>query len=162
MLIINELREKRSTLMNQASALLHGKAVTTESRNSFDLIMKDVDILEADITRLERTAAFEAEQRNAGRPPRPQPGHTAVSADEAKEVEKRAFKQFVQFGGSQSGPGDAELPSPRLNGNPRSGHGDYRRNHRRWTACSAGVLLRSHRSAEKLGRYNDNRANQAN
>jgi HK97 family phage major capsid protein len=93
-----ELKEKRTKLMADASKLIRQPDLTTEHRNQFDRMLADVDLLEADLGRLERTAQFEAEQRSTGRPPRPQPGQEVADRDETAEMQKRAFTSFIRFG----------------------------------------------------------------
>jgi HK97 family phage major capsid protein len=92
-----ELRNRRNKLMADAALIVRNEVVTTEHRASFDRMMADVDILEADIARLERVAQFDSEQRDAGRPPRPQPG-LEVRGEERTELEKKAFAQYVRYG----------------------------------------------------------------
>lgn len=91
-----ELQEKRSKLMNDATALIQSETVTAEQRSSFDAMMADVDLLEADINRMKRTEAFAAEQRT-NRPPRAVPGRSMDNAENA-ELEKRALRDFLVSG----------------------------------------------------------------
>ena len=93
------LTENRNALMSTASKLIQVETVTPEARSAFDLIMKDVDILEADITRLKRTEEFEAEQRSnsSSRPPRAIAGPSMDSAENA-ELQKRALRDYIVTG----------------------------------------------------------------
>jgi len=93
---IADIKNNRNKLMHDAQNLL--KNPTAESRSAFDAMMKDVDVLEQDIERAERSAKFDAEQRSAGKPPRSQPGFNAVDADEKVAGERRALEQYVRFG----------------------------------------------------------------
>ena len=70
-----QLIEKRNKLMHDGGQLLHaGETVTAETRTTFDRTMVEVDTLQSDIKRVQRTEMFEAEQRSSTRPPRAQPG----------------------------------------------------------------------------------------
>jgi HK97 family phage major capsid protein len=93
---IKELQDKRNKLMQDAQKLL--KNPTAETRTMFDAQMADVDLLEADIERAERSAKFDAEQRSAGRPPRSQPGFTATDTNEQAAGEHRALEQYIRYG----------------------------------------------------------------
>ena len=93
---IKELQDKRNKLMQDSQKLLLNP--TPETRAQFDAQMADVDLLEADIERAERSAKFDAETRAAGRPPRSQPGFTATDTNEQAAGEHRALEQYVRFG----------------------------------------------------------------
>ena len=93
-----ELKDKRNKLMTDAAKLIQQPTVTTEHRSQFDAMIVDVDLIESDITRLERTAKFDSEQRAAGRPPRSQPGADARGIDDTGQLEKRAFTEFIRYG----------------------------------------------------------------
>jgi len=93
---IKELQDKRNKLMQDAQKLL--KNPTAETRTMFDAQMADVDLLEADIERAERSAKYDAEQRSAGRPPRSQPGFTAADTNEQAAGEHRALEQYIKYG----------------------------------------------------------------
>ena len=93
---IKELQDKRNKLMQDAQKLL--KNPTAETRTMFDAQMADVDLLEADIERAERSGKFDAEMRSAGRPPRSQPGVTATDNNEQAAGEHRALEQYIRYG----------------------------------------------------------------
>lgn len=97
---INDLKDKRNKLMLEAQKLLLNP--TTETRSQFDAMMADVDILEADIERVERTTKFEAEQRSLGRPPRAVPGVIAADVNEQSANQRRALEEYVRFGNVSS------------------------------------------------------------
>lgn len=89
-----DLQEKRNKLMHDATALVQGKeTVTAEARSAFDKQIAEVDALDADISRLERVAKFESEQRsNASNRPNP-------AENVSKEVaEKRSMLAFLRNG----------------------------------------------------------------
>jgi HK97 family phage major capsid protein len=96
---IKELRDKRNKLMHDAQVLVQKPEVTAEDRTAFDAMLKDVDVIEADITRMERVEKFNSEQRSSVTLPRPQPG---AGVDETPEkrtaAEKRAFSNYVRYG----------------------------------------------------------------
>jgi HK97 family phage major capsid protein len=93
---IKELQDQRNKLMQDAQKLL--KNPTAETRTMFDAQMADVDLLEKDIERAERSAKYDAEMRSAGRPPRSQPGFTATDTNEQAAGEHRALEQYIRFG----------------------------------------------------------------
>jgi HK97 family phage major capsid protein len=94
-----ELQTKRTKLMNDATKLIQGDNVTAEKRTNFDTMMAEVDVLEADIDRVKRTAAFEEELRNdaGARIPRGTPGASMDSAENV-QIEKRALRDFLVSG----------------------------------------------------------------
>jgi HK97 family phage major capsid protein len=92
-----QMIENRNKLMTDATKLIQGADVTAEQRTSFDTMMVDVDALEADIARVERTEKFEAEQRTAARPPRGTPGASMDSAENL-QIQKRALRDYMVSG----------------------------------------------------------------
>jgi HK97 family phage major capsid protein len=92
------LIEQRNKLMHDAGTLMQSETITPEIRTSFDKMMADVDVLNADIDRAERSEKFAAEQRNATRPPRSQPGAGDNSVAPDAQREKRAFREWMQTG----------------------------------------------------------------
>ncbi len=90
---LQQLREKRNKLMADAAKLIEQENLTTEHRTQADAMLADVDIVEADISREERVAKYEAEQRATTRPPRP-----GFSVDQEADTEKRAFSDFIRYG----------------------------------------------------------------
>jgi HK97 family phage major capsid protein len=88
-----DLREQRNRLMHEATAIMQAAEVTAEQRTKATAILADVDALDADIAILERTAAFDAEQRSLPSN-RPNPAAT----EERSALEKRAFADFIRFG----------------------------------------------------------------
>ena len=90
---LKDLQDKRNKLMADAQALAQKETLTVEDRTSFDAMIKDADLVEEDIARLERVAKFEKEERST--PPRPQPG--AGSNDTPEERSKRVKRALVQF-----------------------------------------------------------------
>ena len=95
---LNELKDKRNKLMHDASAIMQGTTVTAEQRTQVNAMLTDVDTIEADITVLERTSKFEAENRRTAAPPRGNPGADLTDPEAAKAEQKRAFKNYVQRG----------------------------------------------------------------
>jgi HK97 family phage major capsid protein len=92
---LSDLREKRNRLMHEATAIMQAENVTAEQRTKANAILADVDSLDCDIAIVERTEAFEAEQRSKVSN-RPAPGATSV--EERSELEKRAFSDYIRFG----------------------------------------------------------------
>lgn len=70
--------EQRTKLLADAQAIMLDKAnLTAEKRASVDKMIADVDVLDADIKRLERSSVIETETRSALTIPRGQPGDAA-------------------------------------------------------------------------------------
>jgi HK97 family phage major capsid protein len=92
-----QMTDKRNKLMTDATKLIQAEKVTPEQRANFDLMMVDVDALEADIARVQRTEAFEAEQRSSTRPPRGIPGASADNAENA-QLAKQALRNYMVTG----------------------------------------------------------------
>lgn len=90
---IQDLREKRSKALHDAQAIKAAGEFTTESRAKFDAFVAEADGVEADIKRLERVEAYEAEQRSR-KEHRPAPG----AGEDRATLEKRAFAEFLKFG----------------------------------------------------------------
>jgi HK97 family phage major capsid protein len=101
---IKELRDKRNKLMADAQAILQKPEVKAEDRTAFDAMITEVDVIESDIARLEKVEKYEAEQRKAVTPPRPNPGAgNQESLEQRKAAEKRAFADFVLTGTKPQG-----------------------------------------------------------
>jgi len=90
---MSNLIERRNRLITEASALINGKTVNTETRAKFDGMMAEVDTLDGDIQRETRVASFQAEQGTAGRPPR-----EGFEGGNGTEREKRAFTEWMRTG----------------------------------------------------------------
>ncbi|MBB6144723.1 HK97 family phage major capsid protein [Silvibacterium bohemicum] len=71
---LKELRESRTRLITEAQQIVLAENVTNEQRAKFDVMMSDVEQMEADIARIEKVEALEAETRSTQRPPRGNPG----------------------------------------------------------------------------------------
>jgi HK97 family phage major capsid protein len=84
------LIEQRNQLLQESGNLVAGKTIDKETRAKFDLMIKDVDLLNAKI---------ELEQRSniAGRPPRTQPGTDSLTPSE-EERSKAAFHEWMRTG----------------------------------------------------------------
>lgn len=98
---LQEVKTSRDTLLVEMQKLSLGK-FDGESRQKFDSMNATVTELDGDITRLEATAKYEAEQRSAPKPTRGPVGQ-ALEGDpdgkeEKREKEKRAFSRYVTHG----------------------------------------------------------------
>lgn len=99
---IKEMQDTRNKLLLDAQAILLGatreKPITAEQRASVDAMLADVDITEADITRLTRANTVEAENRSSRPNPLPNPGSSSASqsADEVKQRQKVAFDKMIR------------------------------------------------------------------
>ena len=96
----NELREKRARLWEEAKALQPkaGEAFTEENRAKFDKIMADVDVLKADIERVETLEAEERELAKAKEIAQPSKGESADEMVEKRKKEDEAFRNFLIHG----------------------------------------------------------------
>jgi HK97 family phage major capsid protein len=81
--------------MLDAQALLLQKENKEENRAKANKMIADADALEGDITNLQKTAKFEAEERSRTAPSRPGPSADPV---ENKQLEKRALLDFLKTG----------------------------------------------------------------
>jgi HK97 family phage major capsid protein len=96
---IRELREKRAKIHAEAHELISKPTLTAEDRAKFDAMMADMDLLKADIDRLERAEAAEKELRETTRPP-----EAAIGDDPTKkptqneEAYRSAFRSFLKNG----------------------------------------------------------------
>jgi HK97 family phage major capsid protein len=95
---LHELKNKRNKLMADAQAISLKPILTAEDRSAFDAMIADADVVETDITRLERVAGFEQEQRALPTPPRPQPGAGSDNPEERSKRVKTALVNFVTRG----------------------------------------------------------------
>ena len=98
---LNQLKDKRNSLLSQMQALAL-KGFNTESRSAFDAMDKDVRAVEEEISRAERVAAFDAEQRSFTRSPRPGVGDgnsfVNMSDDERRDKTREAFRSYARSG----------------------------------------------------------------
>jgi HK97 family phage major capsid protein len=96
---IQEMREKRTKLLHDAQVIMLQETVTAENRASVDAMLADVDVLELDITRTERSSVVDAENRSARNTPRAVPGARSDDTVEARnERQKNAFDKIVRGG----------------------------------------------------------------
>jgi HK97 family phage major capsid protein len=93
---LNEMKEKRTRLIAEAQQIVLAETVTTEARAKFDAMIADVEVMEADIDRIEKIEALNAETRTTVRPPRPVPGASLDTNEKAPEV--RAFENYIRYG----------------------------------------------------------------
>ena len=91
---IKTLKINRAKLLTDAQKLTLNP--TTETRAQLDTMLAEVDVIEADIARLERTSKHVEEQRTAGRPPRA--GYQIEHTDETRAAQKVAFTNYLKFG----------------------------------------------------------------
>jgi HK97 family phage major capsid protein len=77
---IQTLHEKRTKLLADAQAIMLGETVTAEQRVSVDAMLADVDVLDLDIKRLDRSSVVDTENRSQRLIPRGNPGDSAVNA----------------------------------------------------------------------------------
>jgi HK97 family phage major capsid protein len=104
---IQELRDNRNKLLQDAQKLLLAAGVTAEHRSSAQRMIADADALEVDIASLVKIATADAEERSRTTPPRPVPGAgNDVAATETAEIrsakQKKAFEQYVRFGSTDA------------------------------------------------------------
>jgi HK97 family phage major capsid protein len=93
-MIIKDLQEKRNKLVADAQKLVLDKDFNTEKRAQADAMLAESDIISADIARLQKIEAVEAEQRNSNRPAR----GPIESTDAALETAKREMRDFLVSG----------------------------------------------------------------
>ena len=95
-----EMREKRAKLVADAQALIPAEgSLTPENRVKFDALMAEADTLKADIDRIERADAADAEMRKVTPPPRGPIGGAAGGTDETRKKEHaKAFGSFLRNG----------------------------------------------------------------
>ena len=93
-MIIKDLQEKRNKLVADAQKLVLSKDFDTEKRAQADAMLAESDVISADIARLQKIEAVEAEQRNANRPAR----GPIESTDAAVETAKREMRDFLVSG----------------------------------------------------------------
>jgi HK97 family phage major capsid protein len=87
---IADLREKRNRVLVDANTLMQAETVTAEIRTQFDIAMTEVDTIDGDIKRLERSAPAEAAQRTT----RPAPG----AAEDNKAEVRSNFLNYMRTG----------------------------------------------------------------
>ncbi len=96
---IRELKNNRNKLMTDAQQLLLKEKVTVENRTEANKMLADANLLDADITNLEKIEKTTVEERSAGMPNRPNPGEeTANDPKEQAKLEKRALARYMQYG----------------------------------------------------------------
>jgi HK97 family phage major capsid protein len=93
-MIIKDLQEKRNKLVADAQKLVLGEKFDNEKRAQADAMLAESDIISADIARLQKIEAVEAEQRNSNRPAR----GPIESTDAAVETAKREMRDFLVNG----------------------------------------------------------------
>ena len=93
---ISELRTNRNQLLVDAQKILVSKDITTEKRAQANKMVADADALDVLISVEERIASSNSETRNAGRPPRSQPGDLGLPSDVEKQ--KSAFRDWMRTG----------------------------------------------------------------
>jgi HK97 family phage major capsid protein len=93
-MIIKDLQEKRNKLVADAQKLVLSKDFDTEKRAQADAMLAESDVISADIARLQKIEAVEAEQRNTNRPAR----GPIESTDAAVETAKREMRDFLVHG----------------------------------------------------------------
>jgi HK97 family phage major capsid protein len=91
-----ELRAERAALVAQAQAMLNSTVLTAEKRAQFDAMMKDADVMKADIDRYESLAQVQAELRSTVTPPNGQIGGVEDATD-GKEL-RSAFRSYLKTG----------------------------------------------------------------
>lgn len=90
---IADLREKRKSLMAEATQLQTAGDFTPETRSKFDGILAEVDTIDGDIKRAERTET-EARATQVQAANRPVPG----ASEDRSAAEKRAFAAYMKLG----------------------------------------------------------------
>lgn len=92
--MIIELQQKRNKLVADAQKLVLAKDFDTEKRAQADAMLAESDVISADIARLQKIEAVEAEQRSSNRPAR----GPIESTDAALETAKREMRDFLVTG----------------------------------------------------------------
>jgi HK97 family phage major capsid protein len=95
---LQEMHEARTKLLAQAQVILLQPVVTAENRTSVDAMLADVDIIDADVVRFNRTTVVEVEERSQRLIPRGAPGATGADATvEARNAaQKNAFDAAIR------------------------------------------------------------------
>lgn len=98
---IKEMQDKRNKLLLDAQKILlsgtSDKPLTSDQRASVDAMLADVDIQEADITRLERANVVDTENRSTRPHPLSNPGSAvADSQEEINRRQKIAFDRMIR------------------------------------------------------------------
>jgi HK97 family phage major capsid protein len=93
-MIIKDLQEKRNKLVADAQKLVLSKDFDTEKRAQADAMLAESDVISADIARLQKIEAVEAEQRSSNRPPR----GPIQNTDAVLETAKREMRDFLVSG----------------------------------------------------------------
>jgi HK97 family phage major capsid protein len=95
---LNQLKEKRNKLLTDMQAIAQTGFDAT-NRSAFDAMDVDVRAVEQDITRAERVASIEADQRSFTRVPRPGIGEGANSDPEVRKRNlNKAFQAYALRG----------------------------------------------------------------
>jgi HK97 family phage major capsid protein len=95
-----DLREQRNKALADAAQLSKGDVTTSEVRTKFDAFVAEADQCDADIARLERIEAYEAEQRSCPAH-RPQPGDSNDAEVRTAQV-KASFRSYLATGQIES------------------------------------------------------------
>jgi HK97 family phage major capsid protein len=93
-MVIKDLQEKRNKLVADAQKLVLSKDFDTEKRAQADAMLAESDVISADIARLQKIEAVEAEQRSSTRPPR----GPIENTDAALDTAKREMRDFLVSG----------------------------------------------------------------
>jgi HK97 family phage major capsid protein len=101
---IQELQEKRASIMTQAQAIAIADNQTAETRAKFDAMLAEADALEGDINRIQAVERFEAEHRTRTTPPRPGVETASTDPELRAKNEKKAFEQYFRGGISNVSP----------------------------------------------------------
>src|ERR1700739_3024424 len=98
---INQLQEKRSQIMADATKLLEGENVTAEQRSQFDAMLADVATVDSDINRLQAIEEHRAAMRKPVNQPHPNPSESSDPEERAEvraERERKALRSYMQTG----------------------------------------------------------------
>jgi HK97 family phage major capsid protein len=93
---INELKEKRSTLLSQAQQVALQDVKDVQELEKLERMLADVDLLEKQIDLAERAEAKLSEERSRTKPPRSNPDARQDAGE--KEARSKAFEKYVRFG----------------------------------------------------------------
>lgn len=93
-MFIKDLQEKRNALIASAQKLVLGDNFDNEKRAQADAMLAESDTISADIARLQKIEAVEAEQRSNNRPAR----GPIENTDAAVETAKREMRDFLVTG----------------------------------------------------------------
>src|SRR5665213_2857792 len=98
---IKELQEKRLALYNEADAIIKNAAATQDDKKKADGLLIEINTLRADIDRIEKAEAIDAEMRKINFKPEGDPagknkdGDTKTrTAKEQDDFELNAFYKF--------------------------------------------------------------------